>query len=243
MTEIKHKITNLLKSFETGNVRYEYLEETLDYILNNEVSKNDAFSFLDLLHLSSISKTISSHDTNQWAMKIAQAIEKYNFHTGQLLLQREKRYKDKVAIHTIEGDNKIDITYSKLWKDVLKTSLAIKKVSNNQKATIGILSHNQYKSAVIDLACLSSGIRIIPIPLNATRDHLIFIIKEANITHLFLGGERAVQLWNSTKYDEELIVIDVNDIGSLQSNSISWEAFHDKFSQYQKYDDINELSL
>ena len=242
MTEIKHKITNLLKSFETGNVQYEYLEETLDYILNNDVSKNDAFSFLDLLHLSSISKTISSHDTNQWAMKIAQAIEKYNFHTGQLLLQREKRYRDKVAIHTIDGDNKIDITYSKLWKDVLKTSLAIKKASNNQKATIGILSHNQYKSAVVDLACLSSGIRIIPIPLNATRDHLIFIIKEANITHLFLGGERAVQLWNSTKYDEELIVIDVNDIGSLQSKSISWEAFHDKFSQYQKYDDINELS-
>ena len=242
MTEIKHKITNLLKSIEAGNVQYKNLEETLDYILNNNVSKNDAFSFLDLMHLSSISKNIASHDSNQWAMKIAQVIEKHNFHTGQLLLQREKRYKDKIAIHTIDGDKRQDITYSKLWNDVLKTSIAIKKASNNQKATIGILSHNQYKSAVVDLACLSSGIRIIPIPLNATREHLIFITKESNITHLFLGGEKAIQLWSSTKYDDELIIIDVNDIGSLQSNSISWEAFHDKFSQYQKYDDINELS-
>ncbi|MDG1224861.1 MAG: AMP-binding protein, partial [Candidatus Marinimicrobia bacterium] len=135
-----------------------------------------------------------------------------------------------------------DITYSKLWNDILKTSLAIKKSSNNQKATIGILSHNQYKSAVVDLACLSSGIRIIPIPLNATREHLIFITKEANITHLFLGGEKAIQLWSSTKYDDKIIIIDVNDIGLLQNKSISWEMFHDKFSQNQKYDNMNELS-
>ena len=242
MTEIKHKITNLLKSIDSGNVQYEDLEETLDYILDNNVSKNEAFSFLDLMHLSSISKTISSHDSNQWAMKIAQVIDKHNFHTGQLLLQREKRYKDKVAIHTIDGDKKIDITYSKLWNDVLKTSLAIKKASNNQISIVGILSHNQYKSAVVDLACLSSGIRIIPIPLNATRDHLLYIIKEANISHLFLGGERAIQLWNSTKYEDELIIIDVNDIGSLQNKSVSWEIFHDKFFQDQKYDNMNELS-
>ncbi|MBT5734186.1 AMP-binding protein, partial [bacterium] len=243
MTEIKHKITNLLKSIEAGNVQYKNLEETLNYILNNNVSKNDAFSFLDLMHLSSISKTIASHDSNQWAMKIAQVIEKHNFHTGQLLLQREKRYKDKIAIHTIDGDKKIDITYTKLWNDVLKTSLAIKNACDNQKATIGILSHNQYKSAVVDLACLSSGFRIIPIPLNATREHLVFIIKEANITHLFLGGEKALQLWNSTKYDDdELVIIDVNDIGLLQNKSISWEMFHDKFFLNQKYDNLNELS-
>ena len=91
MTEIKHKITNLLKSFEAGNVQYKDLEETLDYILNNNVSKKDAFSFLDLMHLSSISKTIAPHDSNQWAMKIAQVIEKHSFHTGQLLLQRKKK--------------------------------------------------------------------------------------------------------------------------------------------------------
>ena len=175
------KITKKILIVGGGNIGFNLaknLEETLDYILNNNVSKNDAFSFLDLMHLSSISKTIASHDSNQWAMKIAQVIEKHNFHTGQLLLQREKRYKDKIAIHTIDGDKRQDITYSKLWNDVLKTSIAIKKASNNQKTTIGMLSHNQYKSAVVDLACLSSGIRIIPIPLNATREHLIFIIKE-----------------------------------------------------------------
>lgn len=241
MTEIKHKITNLLKCIESKEVQYNELKETRDYILNNYVSKEDAFSFLDLMHFSVFSKAISHHDSNQWAMKISEIIEKYNFHTGQLILQREKRYKNKVAIHTIDGNKKTDITYSKLWNDVIRTSRAIKKSLNDQKVTVGILSHNQYKSAVVDLACLSSGIRIIPIPLNATRDHLLYIIKEATISHLFLGGEKAIRLWNSTKYDNELIIVDINNIGSLQNKSISWEFFHDKFFQDQINDNMDEL--
>ena len=31
---------------------------------------------------------------------------------------------------------------------------------------IGLLSNNQYKSAILDLSCLSFGFRIVPIPLN-----------------------------------------------------------------------------
>ena len=48
MTEIKHKITNLLNSINEGQIAYDELELTLKYVINNDVSKDEAFSFLDL---------------------------------------------------------------------------------------------------------------------------------------------------------------------------------------------------
>ena len=111
MTEIKHKITNLLNSVNEGQIAYDELELTLKYVINNDVSKDEAFSFLDLLHFSSVSKIISQNNSHFWAMKTAEIIEKYNYHTGQLLLQRFNRYKNKTAIYIVDGNNKIEISF------------------------------------------------------------------------------------------------------------------------------------
>ena len=78
MTEIKHKITNLLNSINESEVVYNELELILNHVINNDVSKDEAFLFLDLLHFSSVSKTISQNNSHVWAMKTAEIIEKYN---------------------------------------------------------------------------------------------------------------------------------------------------------------------
>ena len=105
-------------------------------------------------------------------MKIAHIIEKYNFHSGQLFLQRVKRYKEKTLFITIKGDNKKTISYNKFWNDLNLISRSIQSLSKNSDLTIGILSFNQYKSAAVDLCCLAFGFRVVPIPLNSTREHL-----------------------------------------------------------------------
>ena len=63
MTEIKHKITNLLNSVNEGQIAYDELELVLNHVINNDVSKDEAFSFLDLLHFSSVSKIISRNNS------------------------------------------------------------------------------------------------------------------------------------------------------------------------------------
>ena len=110
MTEIKHKITNLLNSVNEGQIAYDELELTLKYVINNDVSKDEAFSFLDLLHFSPVSKIISQNNSHFWAMKTAEIIEKYNYHTGQLLLQRLNRYKNKTANQNASKANFNDVT-------------------------------------------------------------------------------------------------------------------------------------
>ena len=76
-----------------------------------------------------------------------------------------------------------------------------------------MLSHNQYKTALVDLASLSFGIRIIPIPLNSTKEHFSYILKESKVDTLFLGGEKSVHLWNSISQDNEVYVVDISKLG------------------------------
>ena len=46
MSEIKHKITNLLNGIENDEIQYDELKSIRDYILQNTVSKEDVFYFL-----------------------------------------------------------------------------------------------------------------------------------------------------------------------------------------------------
>ena len=227
MNDIKNKIFELFDKVEKDNVGYDDLEKLLKTILDGDVSQKNVYSFLDLLHFSSVSKIISDNNSNYWALKISDIIEKYNFHTGQLLSQRVKRYKEKPALITIDGENKKVITYNKLWSDLTLSSKSFYSLSKKKTIVVGVLSFNQYKSALIDLCCLSFGIRIIPIPLNSTSDHLSYIINESEITHLFIGGEKAVGLWNSIHKHHNIEIIDINEIGSIKGSSISWEHFQD----------------
>ena len=152
MSEIKNKIIDLFDNAEKDNISYNDLEYILDEILSSNENHENVYLFLDLLHLSSISKVIAKNNNcDYWALKIADIIEKYNFHTGQLLWQRVKRYKEKPVFISIDGEKKKTITYNKFWNDLILTIKSIDSLSEKNTIALGILSFNQYKSALVDL--------------------------------------------------------------------------------------------
>ena len=61
MSEIKHKITNLLNGIENDEIQYDELKSIRDYILQDTVSKEDVFLFFDLLHLFHHKRRIHFH--------------------------------------------------------------------------------------------------------------------------------------------------------------------------------------
>ena len=70
MSDIKNKIIDLFNDIEKKNISYEDLKFILESILDNNVDKNEVYSFLDLLHLSNVSKIISKRgDIDFWAMQ------------------------------------------------------------------------------------------------------------------------------------------------------------------------------
>ena len=75
MNDIKNKIFELFGKAEKDNIEYNDLASLLTTILDGDVNQEDVYSFLDLLHFSSVSKIISDNNSNYWALKISNIIE------------------------------------------------------------------------------------------------------------------------------------------------------------------------
>jgi long-subunit acyl-CoA synthetase (AMP-forming) len=91
----------------------------------------------------------------------------------------------------------------------------------NGNDTVGILTPNNINGVLIDLACLAYGIRVVPIPINLSPDHLDYVLNHAEITHLFTGSDRARELLAEAKRNSsELNAIQIDD-------NVEWHDFLD----------------
>ena len=242
MNTLENNLSDLFNNINNNILHYDELNSCLRLILDDEhVNRKIIYSFLNIFHLPIVLKTIVKNNSQDyWISNIVNIIIKHRFNTGQLIKQRVDSYKEKTLFITIDGDIKTNITYNKFWNDIILAGKSIEIISKNKDTVIGILSYNQYKSAMIDLCCLSFGFRVIPIPLNSTSEHLSYIINESKITHLFIGGEKATQLWNTISRKHDTLIIDINNINNVNEQIISWENFHDLGESnnefdYQKY--------
>ena len=222
-------ISDLFDLAKQNKIDIANLHAVLDKILSSNPDQKTVHDFLECFHLPAVNRIIVEDDaTDYWCDKITGLIEKYQYHVGHLIKQRVSHYDKKSLFISIVGDSVKSISYSKVWHDLVQIGRALEMLPNEEKdPIIGLLSNNQYKSAILDLSCLSFGFRIVPIPLNATAEHLFHILNEAEITHLFIGGEKGVLLWNKISNELDISVIDLNEINTLKGNVISWETFQD----------------
>ena len=97
--------------------------------------------------------------------------------------QRADFYDEENAITIIKNGQLQSISYSLLWEKVINVAKALSHFEKFSKPiVIGLLTNNQINGSLIDLACLSFGIKVVPIPLNLTSQHVSYIIDHAEIT-------------------------------------------------------------
>ncbi|MFL2983852.1 MAG: GNAT family N-acetyltransferase [Candidatus Neomarinimicrobiota bacterium] len=211
--------------------------------LSSEVNREIFHKILDFAHLKGISQYISDIKlTNSWFDLLLKMIIKSNFHTGYMLQQRANRYKDNIAFNIIKKGHLKKLTYSTLWSLVIEVGRSISTFEmKSKKPVIGILSHNQLNSVLVDLACLSFGYRIVPIPLNATPKHISYIIAHAEISHLFIGEKSGIKLLNEIKDYNSVNIFSLND-NQININHITWEKFLEKGDAIKNFDLKNKLS-
>jgi len=115
---------------------------------------------------------------------------------------------------------------------------AIESISDNN-ITIGIFTENSIRGALLDLACLSFHITIVPIPVTTTPDHLAFIIDNSTITQLFIGGSSVQIILRESKVEQKsLDIYHLEDPAEAIIFAKPWESF---ISQAVDSDDINVL--
>ena len=96
--------------------------------------------------------------------------------------------------------------------------------------------------ALIDLACLSFGFKIIPIPLNSTSEHASYIINHSKITHLFIGGENAEKIWNDIRHSHDTVTIAISEANQITNYSMNWDSFLSSSDFVQNFDVNDQLS-
>ena len=202
--------------------------------------RNIIYEFLELGHLPVVNNAISkSSQVDEWLELILQLINKSNYNIYTLINQRAIRYNDKPLFQTISNNKITPLSYTKSWA-IIQSIGSYFQSNLKDNNTIGLYSQNNLRNVLIDLACLSYNIRVVPIPMNLSSDHFEYVIKHAEITHLFLDSsitELSIRDINRKKND--IMIIDID-------NDQAWDQFLsqcDNISiQKPLLHDLNELS-
>jgi len=243
---MKDQISNAFGPRDLNTESKSSIIELAHELLDKDVRSEDIYFFLDKCHHSAIALLFSDqNDYNEWFNIIVKLIRKSQFHFGKLFLQRVLLYGDKPLLQFIEKDELYSFSYSQVWNQICHISDSIDALSYNP-IIIGIFSPNQVKTSMVDLACIISGITVVPIPINFTQEHLSYTLNHSSITHLFISSESAAQKWNAIYPDHPSVqIIAVSGKEQFINTKYHWESFLDlvhasePIRTFDQFNDIN----
>ncbi len=227
--DIQTYINDLKSFFDRENISKQEIFELINSFENKPLKRNEVHKLLIELKNTKILKKISLLNLQEsWLNFIIKLIKNSNFHVGYMIQKSTNLNKNKIAFKSINNKNIIEKTYEKLWEHIIAVGESIISFEKSDETqVIGLLTNNRYKGTLVDLACLSFGIRIIPIPLNFTPEHLTYVINESRITHLFIGGSTATRLWNNVASKHRVQLIAFDNPETLNGDVIDWDYFFD----------------
>jgi long-subunit acyl-CoA synthetase (AMP-forming) len=194
-------------------------------------------AFLEIGHLPQVNAMFHySKLQKKWLNTLSDLIIKSKYHTGILIRQRAKRYSEHILFQTINGNKISKVSYQEAWGKIkMVGSSILKMIDKTDQPVIGLYTPNLLESALVDLACLSFHIKIVPIPANTSKEHLKYIVKHARITHLFVGGAEQVNHIEAipNKFSSILIVL-LPKAPSININHILWKDFIQNISESDK---------
>ncbi|NHZ86893.1 MAG: AMP-binding protein, partial [Planctomycetia bacterium] len=203
-------------------------------LLTEKSSDELIHTFLEICHFPQVNTLFyQSKLQTEWLNNIFSLIKNSKYHTGILLQQRAKRYTNYTLFQTINGNKVNKISYQEAWNKI-KTigSSIIKLIEKSDQPVIGLYTPNSLESALVDLACLSFNIKIVPIPANTSKEHFKYIVKHAGITHLFVGGIEQSNLISTIPNEfSTIITILLPKTPSINIDHILWKDFIKKFSE------------
>ena len=242
--ELNARISQIRESAKKNNLQNGELINLVEDCISQKVDNNTFHEILDIAHLSTVSKYISeSKQIDIWLHYIVQIIKLSNYSVGFLLQQRAEKYGDKTAFYIIEDGKIQTISYTILWKKIIEIGKGLSLFKHNgKKPVIGLLTHNQLNGVLVDLACLSFGITIVPIPLNSTEEHISYIINHSEISHIFIGGKNGKNLWRKIKTSHPIKDIDLEESQKSDDYFMNWNVFIESSDQIKNFNIKNTLN-
>lgn len=230
----------------TPNLNPKDLLNVSQELLKEEYSNEFIHSFLEIGHFPQVNAIFyQSKLQKEWLNTLFSLIIKSKYHTGILIQQRAQRYSDHTLFQTINGNKVIKISYQEAWKKIkIIGSSILKLTQKSDQSVIGLYTPNSLESALVDLACLSFNIKIVPILANTSKEHFKYIIKHSGITHLFVGGSEQTNLINTIPIEFYTIsTILLPKTPSINIDHILWKDFLQKYSDNYDADLTNRMQM
>lgn len=234
---MQKEIHTIINAILLGDAAHQFKPKQLlnfsKKLLDKKSPKKLVHSFLEISHLPHINALFyQSKLQKKWLNSLFNLIIESKYHTGILIRQRAKRYPEHTLFQTINGNKVIKTSYHEAWGKIKMIGFSILKLTQkSDQPVIGLYTPNSLESALIDLACLSFNIKIVPIPANTSKEHFKYIAKHAKITHLFAGGAEQSNLIGTIPTEFSTIsVILLPKTPSVNIDHISWKDFLQKYS-------------
>ncbi|MBZ0199535.1 MAG: AMP-binding protein, partial [Ignavibacteriaceae bacterium] len=146
---------------------------------NSAFNKNLIHSYLDNFRYSRFLNKI--YDDGRWGKLVEELIRKSNFNFNVLFTRHTKEYQGKTLFKVITNQTTTDYSWSECNKIIKKYSSAFINILSEVDAPdsmVSFLLENDLDTALLDLACLTSGIVNVMIPANSVSQHIEFILNQ-----------------------------------------------------------------
>ena len=213
-------LDKIIKNAFLGKCTINELFDSATFLIHDGDSKS-IHKFLEIGHLPKVNKIIYKNDkVNDWYYLLSKLIKKSNYQLSNIFDQRANRYADKTFFQIISNETIFSISFNETWNKVRAIGSYFKK-NLSHSDSIGILTPNNINGALLDLACLVYGIRVVPIPLNLSSEHLNYVLTHAEITNLFIGSDQGRELFIESKYKSQNLSI-------INIDNKDWDIFWNK---------------
>ena len=158
-------------------------------------ARESAWQLLDVLRRSVLLRRMAEAEaTEEWAAIILALVEASHFTFGQLFSQRAAGYGERALFRIPAGAKHRTVSWRQAAGrvDLLARGLLASGAGEPDRP-LAILATNSLDMALVDLACLSSGIVNVMIPATATETDVAFILQHAHVETLIVSGREQVQ--------------------------------------------------
>jgi long-chain acyl-CoA synthetase len=144
---------------------------------------------LDLARFPEFQRRVASDEVRRtaWCDRVLELVEHSHLTFGPLFLQRARRYGERTLFKPATG---LDVSWRQVAGrvDLIARGLLALRADHPPDATVAIYATNRLEMALVDLACLTSGVVNVMIPATATEEDLLYILRHASVTTVIAGS-------------------------------------------------------
>jgi long-chain acyl-CoA synthetase len=158
-------------------------------------ARDATWQLLDVLRRSVLlCRIVEAGTVDRWSRTILRLVESSHYTFGALFQQRAQVYGERVLfrVPTTSGTRSVNWRQVSGRVDLIARSL-IAAADETGNRPVAILSNNSLEMALVDLACLTSGIVNIMVPGTSSETDVAYILGHAGVGALFVSDVEQLQ--------------------------------------------------